>query len=228
MQNSKSSLIAASLGLTAYGYAVLPSVAADQISMANCAALDAAISSTEDFAEVALASDNTASKAGVATIGKTFEAIGSAMSSEQKTAGQKQIALIHVDLSNNNLAGAALQATELYRLINETFQERLPIPLEVAMLDYAGFRIHALLAQKTIDWQVVLSTANEAGSNWNAKKDHIKDRGLSDLATTLHIGLVAAATAENSDWLNFAAQMLLDSVDLLEKNITATGKQACH
>ena len=54
MQNSKSSLIAASLGLTAYGYAVLPSVAADQISMANCAALDAAISSTEDFAEVAL------------------------------------------------------------------------------------------------------------------------------------------------------------------------------
>jgi hypothetical protein len=221
-------LCCASIALITYSLAGLPARAADQINTLGCDAIDAAISSTEDFAEAALAGNTAAAQAGAVTIAKTFRAIAPALSKQQKDSGEKQASLIETTLKAGDLPVAALQATDMFRSLTDILQSRLPTSLEVAMLDHAGFRLQALVAQNNVDWPAVAATANEANANWQVAKQRIENKALQDLGSTLHEGLLAAVVANNIDWLKAMAHMELDSVDLLEKNVTSTGEQACR
>ena len=84
------------------------------------------------------------------------------------------------------------------------------------MLDYVGFKVHVLLKQKKTDWVALDKTAIEGAKLWKRLKKRISDSGLRDAASTAIKGMHTAAKSKNIEMLNFAAQVDLDLVDLLE------------
>jgi hypothetical protein len=111
----------------------------------------------------------------------------------------------------------ALLAVDSYKILaDELDQTTLKVPKQVVILDYVGFRIHALLRQNEIDWHLISETVDEGKSQWEQVKRKVTNKGLYDSLNTTITGLEIAGTSKNIDMLKFAAQVDLDLVDLLE------------
>jgi hypothetical protein len=111
----------------------------------------------------------------------------------------------------------ALLAVDSYKILaDELDQTTLKVPKQVVILDYVGFRIHALLRQNEIDWHLISETVDEGKSQWKQVKRKVTNKGLYDSLNTTITGLEIASTSKNIDMLKFAAQVNLDLVDLLE------------
>jgi hypothetical protein len=111
----------------------------------------------------------------------------------------------------------ALLAVDSYKILaDELDQTTLKVPKQVVILDYVGFRIHALLRQNEIDWHLISETVDEGKSQWEQVKRKVTNKGLYDSLNTTITGLEIASTSKNIDMLKFAAQVDLDLVDLLE------------
>jgi hypothetical protein len=124
------------------------------------------------------------------------------MQTAEKKAAYYEIALLDVDS---------------YKILaDELDQTTLKVPKQVVILDYVGFRIHALLRQNEIDWHLISETVDEGKSQWEQVKRKVTNKGLYDSLNTTITGLEIASTSKNIDMLKFAAQVDLDLVDLLE------------
>lgn len=111
----------------------------------------------------------------------------------------------------------ALLAVDSYKILADKLdQTTLTVPKQVVMLDYVGFKIHALLGKNEIDWPLILETVDEGKKQWEQVKVKVTHRGLYDSVDTTITGLERAAASKNIDMLKFAAQVDLDLVDLLE------------
>ena len=111
----------------------------------------------------------------------------------------------------------ALLAVDSYKILaDELDQTTLKVPKQVVILDYVGFRIHALLRQNEIDWHLISETVDEGKIQWEQVKRKVTNKGLYDSLNTTITGLEIASTSKNIDMLKFAAQVDLDLVDLLE------------
>ena len=78
-------------------------------------------------------------------------------------------------------ASMALQSIEAYRLLQQAIDHGAqPVPVEVPLLDYAGFKLNALLLSKQPNWKQVASTAQEASIWWTAVRTKITDMALRD------------------------------------------------
>jgi len=111
----------------------------------------------------------------------------------------------------------ALLAVDSYKILaDELDQTTLKVPKQVVILDYVGYRIHALLRQNEIDWHLISETVDEGKSQWEQVKRKVTNKGLYDSLNTTITGLEIASTSKNIDMLKFAAQVDLDLVDLLE------------
>jgi hypothetical protein len=111
----------------------------------------------------------------------------------------------------------ALLAVDSYKILaDELDQTTLKVPKQVVILDYVGFRIHALLRQNEIDWHLISETVDEGKNQWEQVKRKVTNKGLYDSLNTTITGLEIASTSKNIGMLKFAAQVDLDLVDLLE------------
>ncbi len=111
----------------------------------------------------------------------------------------------------------AIQSIEAYRLLQESLDHRgQPVPVEVPMLDYAGFKLNGLLLSTQPDWKQIAHTAQEASTWWSAIKSQITDQTLRDAMDHTIAGIKDAAARDDSKLLSFAAKMDLILVDGLE------------
>lgn len=118
---------------------------------------------------------------------------------------------------SNDYAGIALYSVNSYKiLVDELDVAELTIPVEVAILDFVGFKIHALLKQKNVDWRSIGEVANEGCNRWNEIKENVSNKALQNSMNTSIDGLQTAVKSQNIEMLNFASQVVLDLVDLLE------------
>lgn len=216
----KSSALAAGL----LAFSAVPSLTAAKPS---CEAIDKAISANEDFVEVALGIDEASPADTLKVIHATSDHVMSALSPDVAAKSKAAIARIDAALAANQLPQAAVAAMDNYAVLVKAFEPRLVTTLDVAMLDDAGFRLLGLVASKPVDWDAVSKTAADADTNMKATAEHIKDQGLTDLMVTMSAGLLAAAAAKDAPWAGHAAQVLLDSVDLMEAKAWNESKQAC-
>ena len=116
----------------------------------------------------------------------------------------------------------ALQSIEAYRLLQEAIDHTgQPVPLEVPLLDYAGFKLDALLLSAQPDWKQVAATAQEASTWWAAIGPKITDTALSGAMDHTIAGLKDAAARKDRKLLSFAAKMDLILVDGLETFFTS-------
>jgi hypothetical protein len=112
---------------------------------------------------------------------------------------------------------AADHSVEVFRLLIESLDaSALEVPMEVSLLDYAGFKIHVLTAGDSPDWPAIERTTSEAVKWWSSLKGKVKNKKLADAVNSTIRGLQEASSSKNLAMINFAAQIDLDLVDLLE------------
>jgi hypothetical protein len=139
-------------------------------------------------------------------------------------AGQFQELLhaIHQSAANKDDYAVATNAVEVFRLLVDNLQAGiLKIPKEVSLLDYAGFKLRVLAAAPHPEWDAMRKIVVDASAWWTAIKSKISDKALRDTFNSTIAGLEQAAKIEDRPMLNFAAQIDLDLVDLLEKHFAA-------
>ncbi|MEA2991410.1 MAG: hypothetical protein QOD40_330 [Alphaproteobacteria bacterium] len=119
--------------------------------------------------------------------------------------------------SQNDTLGAALVAVESYRVIETAMDTgSRPSPIEVAMLDYSGFKLSVLAAMQDTDWMTITATAREADTSWLALTTSVKDASIRNLVSAIQVGLRAAVERTDIQGVKFAAKMQLEVVDVLE------------
>ena len=196
---------------------------------ATCEEIDAAISATEDFVEISLSSDKGEKRESArTTVHETFTRIERSLTPETIAENKKAISKLDQTFAANMMAEASLEAMKSYALLVNGFEEQLPTTLDIAMLDHAGFKLNALLATTTIDWSDVIATQSSAKAHIAIARQQLKDRSLSDLLASIEIGLEQAVAAKNKAWTLHSAQLLLDSVDLMERSVKNPSKLACR
>ncbi len=120
-----------------------------------------------------------------------------------------------------NGTGTALASVEIYRLLQDAMDPRARlVPVQVPLLDYAGFKILALAKAAVANWTSIDATTKEAASFWKQVEGRIASAALRNLLGSIITGLADASAAKNPVYTAFAAKMLLDSVDLLEGQFT--------
>ena len=111
----------------------------------------------------------------------------------------------------------ALQAAELYKLLVSSCEaSALAVPMEVSLLDYAGFRTNALLKAPALDWNALAATAREADGKWAKIRDRVADNKLQAGMDKALGGLSSAARKRNTALSQSSATSVLGLVDDLE------------
>jgi hypothetical protein len=124
---------------------------------------------------------------------------------------------------NRNLM--ALQSMEAYRVLQESMDfTGAAVPIEVPLLDYAGFKITTLLKAPKKDWDKIHATAKEANGWWINIAPRITDRALLDAMSRTIADLYAAAKNRDVKLLSASAKKDLALVDDLEKYFNAQVK----
>jgi hypothetical protein len=193
----------------------------------DCKAIDAAISATEDFVEIVLGTDRSAVTDAQKAVADGVGAVATSLTPEALQQAQSGVTRLNKAVANGQISEAALAAMDTYDTLVKAFASRLPTTPEVAMLDHAGFKLQALLAAKPIDWTAISETLVQTTANLKVASQQLDDKAVKDLLATLAKGLTAAQQAKEKDWEHNAAQLLLDSVDLIERTVKNTSKQAC-
>jgi len=111
----------------------------------------------------------------------------------------------------------AVQSIEAYRLL----QEALPrgaraVPVQVAQLDYVGFKVNGLMVSSTIDWTRIAETVREAQTWWVAIEPHTSDATLKEAMNRTLLAMKEALDQKDAKVMHFAADMEIILVDGLE------------
>ena len=93
--------------------------------------------------------------------------------------------------------------------------------MQVAQLDYVGFKIHALLSSSPVNWAQVSETFHEASTWWSAIEPHTADATLKEAMNRTLLGMKEAADQKDAKLMRFGADMELILVDGLETFFTA-------
>lgn len=186
--------------------------------------LSAATSPYEDLAEAALAKDVKGVAEALTAAEAHVVAVRNALSPAAVVDQERLLEAIRRAAKARDHQATALNAVEMFRLLidgrEESEQTKHGVPKEVSLLDYAGFRLHALAAAPEPNWREMQTTAADAAKWWGAIKGKVKGKGLRDSFDSTVRGIQQASAAKNLPMLHFAAQIDLDLVDLLEAQFT--------
>lgn len=150
-----------------------------------------------------------------------FEALYPSISARLSADGKKRLDFLVTEIRSawrqGNRGAMALESIEAYRLLTESMDRSgQPVPLEVPLLDYTGFKLNALLLSKHPDWKEVGRTAQEASAWWAAIEANITDKSLREAMAHTIAGIKEASNRKDPSLLRFAAEMDLILVDGLE------------
>ncbi len=200
------------------GFGIVDTTFCQDATSKNETLLDA-MSPFEDMAEAALSKDAKGVKK---SLGKAESGAAEVLKALPPSALEKHKQLlksIQDAAKENSHDSVAVNAVEMFRLLAESLDgTKLVVPKEVSLLDYVGFRLHVLAAAKEPDWKAMKSTVAEGVLWWDAIKEKVDNKGLRDAFNSTIAGLKKAVELKHLPMLNFAAQIDLDLVDLLESH----------
>jgi hypothetical protein len=177
----------------------------------------AAASPLEDLTEFALANDIPGMRQALKAYGDQAAAVDQVLAPPARREMAARLAAIRRAESKGDNQEVAMNAVEAYGVLVESLDPiGLVVPMQVARLDYSGFKLKVLLAATPLDWPAMQKTVEEAGGLWYALEPRVGDKALRDAVKAVLAGLQQATRAENAEMAAFAAQMDLALVDLLE------------
>ena len=176
----------------------------------------------ENLTESATALKGVAFNKSLSDFKTLYPEISQRLSPDRKRRLDALVAGVRSAWQKGDRATMALQSIEAYRLLQEAIDHHgQPVPVEVALLDYAGFKIHALLLSTHPDWAEVSSTARQAATWWTAIGPKLTDPALRAAMDHTIDGIRNAAARKDRMLLGFAAKMDLILVDGLEGFFTS-------
>lgn len=176
-----------------------------------------AASPFEDMVEFALAKDEAGIAKSLAAAASNTAAVRDTLPPAATAQFDPFLQTIRGAAAAKGHYAVAQSAVEVYRLLIDNLDAKsLTVPKEVSLLDYAGFKLHVLAAAPQPDWAAMRRTVDDAAGWWAAIKPKVEEKSLLNAFNSAVVGLQQAAKAEHLPMLNFAAQINLDLVDLLE------------
>ena len=133
----------------------------------NAKLADAA-SINEDL--VGLALDGKADKVAerVTAMRNTLSSLRPLLSNSAFDSLGRQVTEMEQAFSKRDLLATALASVEAYRIIENAMDAASrPSPVEVAMLDYSGFKLSILGAAPVANWAAISTTAKESDGAWS-------------------------------------------------------------
>ena len=118
-----------------------------------------------------------------------------------------------------NAVDLSLASNEAYRAVLSEAGGEAAIPLDIGLLDYAGFRIVADARDPKPRWDDVREALGYAHQRWNAVKPLIADAKARDDFDKALVWVQEALAAKDAKSLERAANHELDLVDVLETSV---------
>jgi hypothetical protein len=206
-------LALATAGLISLGSAALAGASSD---------FESAASTCEDFIELVASGDAPAATAMAGDMRKAFAAISKRLPEAGRADLAARLAAIEAANGRGDGEAASLEAVEAFRtIIVAANDKKPPVPLDVSLLDYSGFKLSILASAKATNWPAVEASAQEAHGFWQRLSSRIKNKGTADLMATIDKGLQRAVADHDGPGLAFAAKLTLDAVDVLEQQFAA-------
>lgn len=206
--------------LPIYLFGLVAIVAAGQAGAATGKGNDALLAGAEVFENITEAAP-TLDQAGYAKLYAGYNAnaatIDAALTPKQREELKVNTAGVARRWKAGERSAVALDAVEAYRtLVSAVDRSALPVPIQVSLLDYSGFRLNALLTAKPPNWSAIGKTVAEAKGFWTTIKPQVKDDTLADAMDRSFAALATAIEDRNPRMLTYAADMDLILVDGLE------------
>lgn len=132
----------------------------------------------------------------------------------------QQIAEARVAMNRADLAIASIEG---FRLVIAASPSAGPVPVQVSLLDYAGFRYWADLKAPTVRWDDTAAAADFAAAQWDEISTRVSDPALRTRFEAALTDMKAAAKARDAAAAIQAVTSELDLVDELEAHFTAHG-----
>lgn len=184
-------------------------------------ALDAAASPAENLVEAVLAKDNAAGDKAYADLQQAMGKLGPAQLGKNAMAIQELSQSLNAGWQANDRPAAAMAAVSLYaRLQQAKDWTGAAVPLEVSMLDHAGFKTELLAAKTPADWAELGVAAAAAQRDLAALGASLQDANLKTVAGGIVGQLAAGVKTRDIERVKLAARDLLAVVDLLEQQYT--------
>ncbi len=179
--------------------------------------LDDVASLNENLVEFALEGNSAKITETAKAIEVSLSKLRTALPATTFTAVESRVRDQGTAIRTGNRTAVALASVEIYRQLQEAMNPNArPVPVQVPLLDYAGFKILALAKGDAVNWTSIDATVKEAASFWKQVEARIGSVALRNMIGSIMTGLVDGAAMKNSTYTAFAAKMLLESVDLLE------------
>lgn len=126
---------------------------------------------------------------------------------------------IATGLREHRQPAIALGGANAFRTILSAAGGEGALPLEVGLLDYAGFRITALNHEPQPRWEEISKTVLFANQQWSAVKQRVTRPAVANTFDHVLTALQEAAAARNSALVGTAAQQELELVDAIEQSL---------
>ena len=199
-----------------------PAVAARSTTQPPTDPLSQASEVAEQLSENAPTLDAAGFKKTMSDFNALDPRLAKALSSDRKKALDALVTGIRSAWGTGDRSALGVQAIETYRLLQEAIpRTSKAIPVQVAQLDYVGFKLNALLSSSSVNWAQVSQTVHEASTWWSATEPHTSDATLKEAMNRTLLGMKEAADHKDPKLMHFAADMELILVDGLETFFTA-------
>ena len=197
----------------------------------ECAAANAAIPADTTSSDKLRASaepfENLTEVAFSATLPAIDRAIGEAEAAARKVRGllpadamsrmDAEISAMKSARQKGDRAGLALFSIEAYRVLVSNVTDNAKVPIEVSLLDYAGFRCGADLKASPIRWGDMGQAVSFAHENWHKILPRAKSFPVANAFEKALTDMDNAVSKKNDSLAVSSVKAELDLVDELEK-----------
>lgn len=125
---------------------------------------------------------------------------------------------IDTALRDQNRSAIAIAAVETYRVLVSAQDSSAQVPVEVSLLDYAGFKYDANAKSRPVDWNQMAADVAYARETWARISPRVTAKGLSGAFDSALSGMETAVAQKNGVAAGIAVSNELALVDALEEH----------
>ena len=171
----------------------------------------------EQLSENAATIDAATFKKAVANVTALDARLSTSLSADRKKALDTFETGIRNAWQTGNRSALAVQSIEAYRVLQESMPRGArSLPVQVAQLDYSGFKAKGLLLSPSVDWMRMTRVDLQASQWWSGIEPRVSDATLKEGMNRALLGMKQAVASKDARMLSFAADMELVLVDGLE------------
>jgi len=179
----------------------------------------------EQISENALTIDASAFRKSMSDIAGLDARVTSALPPDRKKALDGLVAGMRAAWTAGDRSALGVQSITAYRLLQEAVPRGSKgVPVQVAQLDYVGFKVNALLSSGSPNWTQIAATVQEAQRWWAAIEPKTSDATLKEAMTRTLLGMKDASDQKDAKVMTFGADLELILVDGLETFFLAHAK----